>query len=216
MKFFVLFVIALIFNNDVFATVPIRLKKGMIIKESVIISRETYHLNADTSLLQPLIIIEGSNITIDFNQATLYGSNDKKQPNEFYGMAINIKKGSKNITLKNANIHGFKIAVMGDSVDHLIINNCNLSYNYRQKLRSNLKREDISDWMSFHHNENDEWLRYGSGIYLKNCNKAIVKNNIITGGQCGLMMVRCNYSEIYNNNFSFNSAIGIGLYRSSK
>ena len=32
-----------------------------------------------------------------------------------------------------------------------------------------LDREDLSDWMSYHQNEKDEWLRYGAGISLRRC-----------------------------------------------
>jgi len=39
---------------------------------------------------------------------------------------------------------------------------------------------------------------------------------VITGGQCGLMMTSCSEGIIYNNNFSFNSGIGIGMYRSNR
>ncbi|HVX27955.1 MAG TPA: right-handed parallel beta-helix repeat-containing protein [Parafilimonas sp.] len=212
--FFVLSII--LFSAFVTTASPvISLKKGLIITSSVTISRETYYLNADTSMQVPLIIIEGKNITVDFNDCILQGSNDKDQPNEFYGLAVFIKKGSSNINIINANIHGFKIAVMADSVQHLQISNCDFSYNYRQHLHSNWKREDVSDWMSYHHNEHDEWMRYGAGMYLKDCRHAIIKDNFITGGQCGLMMMRCDSNEIYANNFSFNSGIGIGLYRSS-
>jgi nitrous oxidase accessory protein NosD len=193
----------------------VRLKKGMVIRSSVTISTSTYLINANSALTTPLLIIEGNNIIVDFNNAVLQGSNDKDKPNEFYGLAILIKAGSKNVSLKNANIHGYKVAVMADSVQNLTIENCNLSYNYRQQLHSNLFREDVSDWMSYHHNENDEWLRYGAAIYMKDCTKATVKNNFITGGQCGLMMMRCDSGEIFSNNISFNSGIGIGMYRSS-
>ena len=36
-----------------------------------------------------------------------------------------------------------------------------------------------------------------------------------TQGMNGLMLVRTNGLRIWNNNFSFNSGLGIGLYRSS-
>ncbi len=193
----------------------IRLKAGMVIKESAIISRETYLLNAPLSLTENLVLIDGNNLVIDFNGAILQGSVDKTRPDEFYGLAIRIKKGSKNITLKNAFIHGYKVAILADSIENLVIDNCDLSYNWRQHLQSNREKEDISDWMSFHHNENDEWLRYGAAIYLKNCLKPVISNNRVTGGQCALMMTRCNEATVFDNNFSFNSAIGIGLYRSS-
>ncbi|HUS00362.1 MAG TPA: right-handed parallel beta-helix repeat-containing protein [Chitinophagaceae bacterium] len=193
----------------------IPLSKGMIIRSSVKIISSNYKINATDSLNRGVIIIEGNNITVDFNGAELRGSNDKTLPNQFYGCAVIIKAG-KNITIKNANIRGFKVAVMGRGVENLTIQNCNFSYNYRQKLYSNRLREDVSDWMSYHHNEKDEWLRYGAGIYLRDCNKINVHDNVITGGQCGLMLTNCNDGLIYNNNFSFNSAIGIGMYRSSR
>lgn len=200
---------------DLLASPTIRLKKGLVITSSVIISRENYNLDADSVFDKPLLVIEGDNITVDFNNAVLQGSGNVSNPNQFYGLAILIKKGSANIVLKNASIHGFKVAVLAEHVTNLNVNNCNFSYNYRQQLHSNWQREDISDWMSFHHNEKDEWLRYGTGIYLKYCNKAVISNNIIKNGQCGLLMTGCDSAQIFDNNFSFNSALGIGMYRSS-
>ncbi len=194
---------------------PIELKAGMLITTSVTVNQHTYNLNGSADLSKPLIVIEGHDIVVDFNKAILQGSNDKTRPDEFYGLSVFIKKGSKNITVKNAVIHGFKIAIMADSIENLTIDDCDLGYNYRQHLQSNREREDISDWMSYHHNEHDEWLRYGAAIYLRKCNKAMVFNNTVTGGQCALMMTGTEKAEVYDNDFSFNSGIGIGLYRSS-
>ncbi|RTL60342.1 MAG: hypothetical protein EKK37_05760 [Sphingobacteriales bacterium] len=193
----------------------IALTGGMHISASATIRKGTYKLNAPADFKTGVIIIEGNNITIDFNGSTLVGSNDKQLPNEFYGVGIFIKSG-KNITIKNAVAKGYKVAVLALQVENLTIENCDFSYNYRQHLNSNREREDVSDWMSYHHNENNEWLRYGAGIYLDHCNMATIRYNQITNGQCGLMMTNCNDGRIYNNNFSFNSAIGIGLYRSSR
>lgn len=196
-----------------FSTVP--LKQGMVIKTSVTITTNTYNLDADSTFANPVIVIEGNDITVDFNNAVLHGSNNKNKPNQFYGLAVLIKKGSSGITIKNASIHGFKIALFAEGVENLTVYKCDFSYNYRQQLHSNWQREDISDWMSFHQNEKDEWLRYGAGIYLKHCNKAIINSNIIKNGQCGLLMASCDSAEVFDNNFSFNSALGIGMYRSS-
>ena len=103
--------------------------------------------------------------------------------------------------------------MLARNVEKLTLDNCDLSYNYRQHLNSTQEKEDISDWMSYHHNEKDEWLRYGAAIYLRNCNSAIITNCKVTGGQNALMMMECNNGKIYNNDFSFNSGIGIGMYR---
>ena len=69
--------------------------------------------------------------------------------------------------------------------------------------------------MSYHHNEKDEWLRYGAAMYLRNCNGAVITQCAVTGGQNALMMMQCTDAVIYNNDFSFNSGIGLGMYRCS-
>ncbi len=200
--------------NCLAAVPPVTLLKGMVIKTSVQIKKGSYLLNGNDSLKIPVIIIEGNNITVDFNRALLQGSNDKKYPNEFYGLAILVK--GNNITIKNAVIRGYKVALMAKGCKNLKIEYCDASYNYRQQLQSTWLGEDVSDWMSYHHNENDEWLRYGAGIYLKDCIKSIIRHNTISGGQCALMMMRSNDGLISDNDFSFNSGIGIGMYRSSR
>ena len=212
-KIAVLGLLALAKYQLAIAAPPVELKANMVIKSSVLIKKSTYFLKADSSNT-PLITITGNNITIDFNNAILHGSNNKQFPNQFYGLAVLVK--GNNITIKNAVIRGYKIALMADSCKNLKIEYSDFSYNYRQQLQSTWLSEDVSDWMSYHHNENDEWLRYGAGIYLKDCGKPIIQYNTITGGQCALMMMRCNDGTIINNDFSFNSAIGIGMYRSSR
>src|SRR5215218_1442187 len=189
------------------------IRQGMKLTKSVKIKRATYRLDAKEDFSTPVLIIEGDNITIDFNKAVLKGSNQKQSPDEFFGLALYIKKG-KNITIKNLTAKGYKVAVMAKDIDGLKIENCDFSYNYRQRLNSTQEKEDVSDWMSYHQNGKDEWLRYGAAMYLRGCNNAIVRNCKVTGGQNALMMVECNNGLIYNNDFSFNSGIGLGLYRS--
>src|SRR5690242_14824011 len=188
---------------------PVPLTRGMVITHSITIKKGTYTLNASSALDHPVIQISGHDIVVDFNGAVLQGSNDKKRPDEFYGTGVLVT--GTGITIKNAVIRGYKIAIMGRHLATSIIDSCDLSYNFRQHLNSTRKWEDLSDWQSYHHNEKDEWMRFGAGIYLRDCKSLIIKENRITGGQCGLMMTSCNESLIYNNNFSFNSGIGIGL-----
>lgn len=210
-----LIIIILGIQSHIFGKNPpvIELKRGITIHSSVRVKKAIYLLNGYDSLSLPLIKIEGNNIIIDFNKALLQGSSDKQFPNEFYGLAILIK--GDNITIKNARVRGFKVALMATGCNHLKIENSDFSYNYRQELQSTWLSEDVSDWMSYHHNEHDEWLRYGAGIYLKECKRSVIQNNTITGGQCALMMMHCDNGLIEDNDFSFNSGIGIGMYRSS-
>jgi parallel beta-helix repeat protein len=191
------------------------IKKGMVITENTKIKKAVYKLDAYENLDQPVVLIDGYDITVDFNNATLQGSNAKKNPDEFFGVAIIISNKSSKITIKNLKAKGYKIALFAKDVTILTIENCDFSYNYRQHLNSTQEKEDISDWMSYHHNEADEWLRYGAAIYLRNCNMPIIRNCKVTGGQNALMMTECNDGLIVNNDFSFNSGIGIGMYRCS-
>ncbi len=190
------------------------LKQGAKITRSVKIKRATYKLDGKDSLTTAVIVIEGNNITVDFNQAVLKGSNRKQSPDEFFGVAILIRNG-RNITIKNLTAKGYKVALLAQNIDGLKVENCDFSYNYRQHLNSSQEKEDISDWMSYHQNEKDEWLRYGAAMYLRGCNNAIISNSKVTGGQNALMMVESNNGMIYNNDFSFNSGIGLGMYRCS-
>ncbi len=184
---------------------------GMKITRPVKIKKRIYKLDAIKNNEKPVVLIEGDNIVVDFNNAELTGSNRVENPDEYFGVAILIRN-SKNVTIRNLKARGYKVALQASNVEKLTVENCDFSYNYRQHLNSTPEKEDVSDWMSYHHNENDEWLRYGAAMYLKNCNKAIIRNCKVTGGQNALMMTECNNGKIYNNDFSFNSGIGLGMY----
>jgi parallel beta-helix repeat protein len=194
---------------------------GLHIKKSILVAPGHYSLpTKDTNSIQKqggVIVIEGKNIVLDLAGVVLDGAGNKPlfAPNQFTGIAIEIKAGSSHITIKNATIKGYKIGIKADSVEALTIDNCDLSYNYREALKSNFEKENEDDWMSFHQNENDEWMRYGAGLYIKNCKGATITNSTVTNGQCGLMLTSCNDALVTDNNFSFNSGIGIGLYKSS-
>ena len=209
------FNLALFLFLPIFSHAQTCLTPGMKIQSSIVIEKKEYKFAARTNLSTPLIEISGNDIVVDFNGAMLKGNKDNELPNQYHGLAILIHD-AKNVTIKNLNARGYKVAVMARNVESLTIEECNLSYNYRQRLNSTQEKEDISDWMSYHHNENDEWLRYGSAMYLRNCNNARIHLNRVTGGQCALMMTECNNCLIERNDFSYNSGIGIGMYKSNK
>src|SRR5436190_2179779 len=103
------------------------LTKGMKISKSVKIKKAIYKLDAADSLNKPVILVEGNNITIDFNNCILKGSNSKKNPDEFFGVAVLIHN-SNHVTIKNLKARGYKVALMAKDVVDLTIQNCDLSY----------------------------------------------------------------------------------------
>ena len=186
---------------------------GMQISSSVKMKTGTYWLKPAAGG-QAVIEISGHDIVVDFNNCMLRGDEAGAAPDAFSGVAVSIS-GGPNITVKNLQARGYKIALLAKEVKGLKIEHCDLSYNYRQRLYSTQRKEDLSDWMSYHHNDNDEWMRYGAAIYLRHCNNAVIRDNVVMGGQCALMLTACDGAIVTNNNFSFNSGLGIGMYRSS-
>lgn len=193
-------------------TTEITLTQNLVIRQSCVVKTDQYVLQANAD--QQVITIEGDHISVDFQGAELRSTADAVRPDLFIGTAIRLK--GSHITIKNAIVRGFKVALLADGVQNLHLENCDFSYNYRPRLRSTREREDFSDWLSYHQNEKDEWLRYGAAIYLKNCPSAQVKGCRVTACQNALLMSGCNDATIYNNFFHYNSGLGIGLYRSSR
>jgi parallel beta-helix repeat protein len=140
---------------------------------------------------------------------------DGRLPDQFAGRCL-VVRGAKNVTIKNANISGFKIAIYAEDCPNLTIENCDVSNNYRQRLKSTPEKEDESDWLYGHENDNDEWLRYGGGIFLKNCDNATIKNCRARNGQNGICLVRSSNATVVGNDMSFMSGWGLAMWRSSK
>jgi hypothetical protein len=191
---------------------------GHALTRSCVLKSAIYEIgpSADQQVDRPnsgVIHVRGSGITIDFNGATLVGSLDTTEPNMRAGVGMDVS--GPNITIKNAHIRGYKVGLIARHCPHLKLINCDFSYNWKQRLGSTLEREDEADWQSYHHNENDEWLRYGAGAYIEDSNGFEVRGCKVTGGQCGVMLVRSNRGKVWNSNCSFLSGVGLGLYRSS-
>ena len=196
-------------------TQDVSLRPGMVITESVKVARAEYLFpNDDTDATTGSIVIKGEGITVDFNGAMLTGTRETVEPDERRGTGVFVE--GKDITIKNLKVHGFKVGLAARNTDGLKIIDSDFSYNWKQRLKSTPEREDLSDWMSYHTNENDEWLRYGAGIYLRGCDNFEVKNCTAVGGQNGLLMTECDDGLVWNGNFSFLSSLGIGMYRCSR
>jgi parallel beta-helix repeat protein len=189
------------------------LVQGETILTNRVIKKGTYYLKSD-GLERPAMIISGNDIVIDFNGSTIIGDTNYLKPNEFTGLGIKVVNGN-NITIKNVILRGFKTGLLADSIAGLKIEKCDFSYNYRPKLKSIREREDLSDWLSYHDNEKDQWNEYGAGIYLKNCKKVTIRDNHISQNQNALLLVGTDSSTITNNTFVYNSGLGLGLYRST-
>jgi parallel beta-helix repeat protein len=186
---------------------------GTVLTRTTTIPAGTYTLTSP-DLDHPAITIRGSNITIDFRNVTLRGAPADADPDTFAGLAV-LVDGGENVTIKNLTARGYKIGLLARRSAKLHITGADLSYNWKPRLYSVVEHESLVDWMSYHHNEKDEWLQSGAGIYLADSDGAEIDGTVILQGQNGLMLARSSGARIWNNTFSFLSGLGIALYRAS-
>ncbi|HWI20662.1 MAG TPA: NosD domain-containing protein, partial [Vicinamibacterales bacterium] len=203
--------LALLLSGDWLAAQARPSQLPELIERSVSLPRGVHRLPS-ANLDSPAITIRGSNIDLDLKGVELVGSADSVTPDRFSGLAILID-GGENITIRNARIRGYKVGILARNVKNLTLAGNDVSHNWKQRLYSRVEKESLVDWMSYHSNEKDEWLRFGAGIYLRNIDGARIDGNIARQGQNGLMVTHSKGLTIWNNEFSFLSSLGIGMYR---
>ena len=186
----------------------VELQPGMVITQSTRVVKKTYALSG------PPITIRGDNITVDFNDATLEGTPAGIAPDRRSGVAILVEGGSS-IRITNASVHGYRFGIIARGTRNLTLEDNDFSDTWKPRLFSLIEHESLVDWLSFHNNESNQWLRFGAAIYLEDVKGGALRENVAMGGMNGLMLVRSNGIMIRDNNFSFNSGLGVGLYRSS-
>jgi copper-binding protein NosD/PA14 domain-containing protein len=186
---------------------PIKLYSGMTITHSTRVLPRIYQLTAP-------ITIKGDGITVDLRGATLQRIAAEADPDQARDTAI-IVAGGANVRIVGARVRGYKVGILARGTRGLALIDNDLSNNWKPRLSSLVEHESLVDWLTFHHNEHDEWLRYGAAIYLVDVTGGEVRGNTVVQGMNGLLLVRTTGLAIRDNNFSFNSGLGLGLYRSS-
>ncbi len=162
------------------------------------------------------IQIGASGIELNFVRGSvLRGSGVDTSPDQYKGYAIRLN-GHKDVTIRGAHISGFWCGLYATKADGLLLEDLDASDNRRARLKSTPVAEDESDWLYGHNNDEKEWLtNYASAIYIEQSARVIVRNCRVWHGQNGLCLDRVSQSEIYDNDFSFNSGWGIALWRCS-
>ena len=186
-------------------------RPGFRIASSARVAPGTYELPDGND--SGAIIIAGDDITVDFQGASLIGAKAGAAPDTYVGRGIVIH--GRNVTVKNVEVHGYTVGVFAEDSPGLRLQGCDVSRNYRQRLKSTIRYEDFSDWLFGHENDENEWLRYGAGIYLFRCPDATVVECRARNGQNGLCISRCDRARIVDNDMSFMSGWGLAMWRSS-
>lgn len=191
----------------------VALTPGMVIDHSVTVKPGTYRLPS-ASVDAPAITVRGENVSMDLTGVTIEGGEPYADPDGYTGNGILIDSAS-NVTITGGAVRGYKVGIRAKMSPKLHITGADVSYNWKPRLWSGIEKESLLDWMSFHQNEKDEWLRYGAGMYLTDCDGCEIDNSRGVQGSNGLLMTRVTHTKVWNNTFSWNSALGLGMYRAS-
>ncbi len=164
-----------------------------------------------------VIQIVASDIRVEFEAGSrLRGASPDTPPDQYRGFGMRIV-GQKNVRLVGLRVSGFKAGLWATQCDGLVIEDADVSDNFRQHLRSTPEAEDSADWLWPHENDDNQWLtRYGAGIYIEDSDGVTVRRCRARNGQNGLVLDRVNDAKIYDNDFSFLSGWGIAMWRSSR
>lgn len=184
---------------------------GMVITSSTRLAPGTYRIPPGDSVA---ITVRGTGITVDMRGVELVGDTVRTRPDRFPGTGILVDGGAR-ITIRGARIRGVKHAIVARGTRTLRLLDNDLSHNQKPRLHSGVEKESLVDWLSFHQNEKGEWQRFGAGIYLDGVTGGELRGNTVRQGMNGLMMTRTDSLLVWNNDFSYNSGLGIGMYRSS-
>ncbi len=174
--------------------------------------RQTIHVLNPSD--EGAIVIEQDGVVLDLGRSELIGAAEHTPPDEYVGRGI-VVRNARNVTIRNAIICEFKVAIYSENAPGLTIDHCDVSRNYRQRLKSTPLREHPDDWLFGHENDQNEWLRYGAGIYLLRCDGAKVFNCRARDGQNGICLVRTNNALVESNDIAFMSGWGLAMWRSS-
>ena len=173
----------------------------------------TYRL-ASPGLDRPALVIRGRDVTVDLTGVTIEGADPGAEPDTLRGLAV-LVDGATGATIRGGAIRGYKVGILARRSPRLHVTGSDLSFNWKPHLLSGIEQENQADWLSYHHNEQDEWLRYGAAIYLSESDEAEIDHTRAVQGMNGLLVTQSARLTIWNNTFSWLSGVGIGLYRTT-
>ncbi|MCK6449083.1 MAG: right-handed parallel beta-helix repeat-containing protein [Planctomycetes bacterium] len=194
--------------------------------ELVVVDRDDVRIDRSCRIAiasTPLVDDEGDGVlqivadgvTVEFQGARLHGAPSDASFDAYEGIGVRIT--AKHVTLRDAIVSGFRGGIFASRADGLVLERCDVSGNRRQRLRSTERAEDGADWLWPHENDANQWLvNYGAGIYVEESRGITVRECRARRGQNGLLLRRVDDSVVVDNDFSFLSGWGLGLFRSER
>ena len=155
--------------------------------------------------------VEADNVTIDFQDAALESCDvAKAKRDKLVGIGIHVQ-GRKNVTIKNAKVHGYKYNIQVLDSENVQVQSCDVSYSLGHLVMDHgIALDNFLGLRGL-----DAWKSSGAGIWMEKVREGTVRGCSGLYAQNGALLVDSNHCLVTDNDFSFNSGWGIGLYRSS-
>lgn len=186
-------------------------RPGLVITRSVRVAPGHYRFRAahgDSAIL----VVRGDGLTVDLRGVTFEGSDPARDPDDARGIAVRVD-GGRDVRLRGLTARGYRIGILARGVRGLVLEDHDLSHGWKPRLYSLREHESLADWLSYHRNDAEEWQRHGTGIYLTGVTGGTLRGNRVRQGMNGIALVRTDSVAVRDNDVSFNSGVGIALYR---
>jgi len=190
----------------------------------------TYEVTQDTSFkrgtyLRPAqgddgrqgaILLENlDRVTLDLTGVDLRGMPEGTALDECMGWGIVIRSCT-DVTIRGGRIGGYKACIVVDNSTSVTIEGVEFDGWYSQRLQSTATAENGADWLWPHENDRAEWLiNYGAAISVTRGRDIRIQDCKGRHGQNGILLTSTETSEVFDNDFSFLSGWGLGMFRSS-
>src|SRR6266567_3610143 len=86
-------------------------RAGLVISRTITIRAGVYRIPASRSLDSVVLVIRGHDIVVDLAGTRMIGAAETEAADRASGVAI-LVDGGANITIKNAHIRGYKVAIL--------------------------------------------------------------------------------------------------------
>jgi parallel beta-helix repeat protein len=150
-------------------------------------------------------------VTVDFQGATLQSPATAGGLQEtFEGIGVSVN-GHKNVTIRNAVIHGYQYNLKALNCSGLRIENCALGRSRSQKILVG----DSANYIWLVIRDLNAWRGYGAGAWLEGCTASTVKNMRANQCQNGLILVNSDGNRVVNCDLSYESGWGLAMWNSS-
>ena len=131
------------------------------------------------------------------------------------GIGVHVD-GAQNVVLRNFIVRGYRCGILATKANGLQVDGADMRRNFSQHLKSTPEREDASDWLWPHENDEQEWRKnYGAGLCIEQSDSVVVQNVVVREQQNGIILDRVTNAELRNNDCSFLSGWGLAMWRSS-